>query len=313
MFTTPILFLVFNRPDTTGKVFEQIRNIKPSYLYLVADGPRNNIPGENILCEEVRNIVLSSIDWDCKVTTLLRDENRGCGKGVSEAITWFFDNVEEGIILEDDCLPDSSFFDYCKSLLSRYRDNELIMHIGASNFQFGKIRGEGDYYYSKLVHVWGWATWRRAWKKYEFDLNKASPINLTQYNQAFNYNNHFIDYYKNIFLQVAEKKIDTWDYQWLFAIIRNNALAICPNVNLVQNIGFGENATHTKEAIKWIDLNKSSSLNSVIEPKKIRIHHKADEFTLKNIMNIGMNNKNRILSKLKSIYEIGKGRLRYII
>ena len=311
MFNTPILFLVFNRPDTTVRVFEQIRKIKPAYLYVAADGPRESKPVEKDICDKVRSVVLSQIDWKCEIKTLFRDENLGCGKAVSEAITWFFENVEEGIILEDDCLPDLSFFHYCEVMLNRYRDNKTVMHVGGDNFQFGRRRGKGDYYFSTLGHVWGWATWRRAWIKYQFDVSKAEPIKEQSYKHAFNNNTLFIDYYKDIFCKIANQSIDTWDYQWMYTLIKNDALSICPNVNLVQNIGFGKDATHTSQETEWNRKNISCPLNSFRAPAVLEINYKADEFLLRDIFGLGkyrrrvsVNSIRTILQKIRIILRI---------
>jgi hypothetical protein len=304
---TPVLFLIFNRPDTTIQVFEQIRKMKPAFLYLAADGPRKDKRGEKETCNKVREIVLSNIDWECELKTLLRDENLGCGKAVSEAITWFFEHVEEGIILEDDCLPDLSFFKYCEVMLDRHRDDENIMHVGGNNFQFGKKRDKGDYYFSSLSHIWGWATWRNSWKKYEFDLTKTDFISEQSFRRAFNNNQLIIDFYNDVFNCVANNLIDTWDYQWMYTLIKNNGLAICPNVNLVQNIGFGNDATHTLQQTNWNSKNIALPLKSFIAPCEKIINYEADKFVLQEILGIGKKNKQMkfysFLHKLKKIVQ----------
>jgi hypothetical protein len=284
-FETPILFLVFNRPDKTKVVFEAIRNIKPTKLFVAADGPRHNIADELEKCEKVRAIA-TSIDWECELNTLFRDENLGCGKAVCESITWFFENVEEGIILEDDCLPDASFFSFCSILLNRYRMEKRIMHIGGTNLQFGTIRGNGDYYYSIICHVWGWATWRRAWNNYEFLLNNSKNISDDTFNEVFNFNQTFIKYYKDIFNKMCNSEIDTWDYQWFYSIILHKGLSICPNVNLVKNLGFGEDATHTLYENEWNTMNVARSINSFNQPSTIEIDFNADAFTIQEVMGI---------------------------
>ncbi len=162
MFQTPILFLIFNRPDTTKRVFESISRVKPTKLYIAADGARKNKVGEVLLCQETRNII-ELIDWECEIKTLFRTENLGCKIAVSSAIDWFFENEEQGIILEDDCLPHPSFFGYCETLLNYYKDDLRIGHIGGDNFQKGKKRGEGSYYFSQYYFIWGWAIWKLAW------------------------------------------------------------------------------------------------------------------------------------------------------
>lgn len=285
-FKVPILFLVFNRPQTTIKVFEKIREIKPSFLYVAADGPRKDKPREKEICEQVRNIVLSNVDWECDVKTLFREENLGCGEAVSGAIDWFFKNVEEGIILEDDCLPNKSFFKYCEVMLNRYSNDNKVMHISGNNFQFGTKRGNGNYYYSILVHIWGWASWRRAWQYYQFDLRKARPISNESYNLAFNQNKLYTKYYDDLFLNLRQHPIDSWDYQWQNAIIGTNGLAICPNVNLVQNIGFGKDATHTLNETEWNSLNITHQLESFHSPNEMKIFYEADEFVLQEILGL---------------------------
>ncbi|MDR2885158.1 MAG: glycosyltransferase family 2 protein [Rikenellaceae bacterium] len=243
MFETPILFLVFNRVDTTRRVFNAIREQKPRYLYLAADGPRKDREGEAEKCRQVREIV-GQVDWDCEVKTLFRDENLGCGKAVSTAITWFFDQVEQGIVLEDDCLPHPDFFPYCEQLLERYKDDPTVMFIAGGNYQNGVRWGDASYYFSAITHVWGWAGWRTTWEKYDYDLNKFPA---RSYRKAFG--KYFPDrsvrrYWNHVFKQMRQKRIDTWDYQLGFSIIRNHELTIIPNSNLICNIGLGPDATH---------------------------------------------------------------------
>src|SRR6187402_3370357 len=154
-FDVPILFLVFNRPETTVRVFEKIREIKPQRLFVAADGPREGKEGEKEKCQAVRDLILKNIDWPCEVKTLLRDQNLGCGKAVSSGITWFFEQVDEGIILEDDTLPAISFYNFCKLLLNKYRNEQKIKMISGINFQDGIRRGDASYYFTRLCHIWG--------------------------------------------------------------------------------------------------------------------------------------------------------------
>lgn len=244
MCTTPaILFLVFNRPEETKMVFDRIRQVKPKQLFIAADGPRHHKPGEEELCRQVREIV-AEIDWDCEVKTLYREQNLGCGKNVSAAISWFFSQVEEGIILEDDCLPHPDFFTYCAELLERYRYDKRIAMVCGHN-PLTEWPTAHPYIFSKIGAIWGWASWKRAWDFYDYELEK--------YEQALNE-----DWLGNVFCNEREKlhrlnvldqvktgKNDTWDYQWTFARVINSALSIIPGRNLVQNIGFSVTATHT--------------------------------------------------------------------
>lgn len=246
---TAVLFLVFNRPDTTKQVFEAIRKAKPPRLYVAADGPRTDKSGEAEKVEQVRRIE-TIVDWDCEVKTLFREENLGCGKAVSSAITWFFENEEEGIILEDDCLPSQSFFWFCEELLERYRDDMRVMVVSGDNFQFGKRRTDYSYYFSRYNHCWGWASWRRAWRYYDKDIENWPFIRFNGYLFDILQDKRTAKYWAQIFETVYRGKIDTWDYQWTFSCWIQNGLTILPNVNLVSNIGFGEDGTHTKAANK---------------------------------------------------------------
>ena len=185
---------------------------------------------------------MSNIDWECEVKTLFREENLGCKYAVSGAIDWFFANEEMGIILEDDCLPSKSFFWFCEGLLEKYKDDMSVWHIGGSNFQNGIKRGEGDYYFSKYNLIWGWASWANRWKKYDVELSNIQ--NITFLEKTF-IDKNVVKYWTIPFNDMKAKKIDTWDYQWTFCMWNNDSLAILPNTNMISNIGFGEDATHT--------------------------------------------------------------------
>ncbi len=308
-FSTPILFLVFNRPDTTKQVFEAIRKAKPTKLFVAADGPRLDKEGENEKCEEVRKIA-TQIDWDCELTTLFREENFGCGKSVSEAITWFFEHVEEGIILEDDCLPAESFFNYCTELLHKYRNDEKIMHIGGSNFQNGIKRGGGDYYFSSIPHIWGWATWKRAWDKYDFTLNGYYDNDCLEMLNNLYRKNHIINYWINIFNAMSKGMIDTWDYQWHYTLLENNGMSISPNINLVSNIGFGIDATHTIEKNKLVSDLPIFEITNLKHPVKIIVSTIADDYTYKHIYGIvkpkNWYDKLYISNKIKKVLSLTK-------
>lgn len=244
-FSTPILFLIFNRPDTTEQVFAKIKEIKPKYLFVAADGPRTNKDGEKELCEQTRKTVINAIDWECEVKTLLRDENLGCGLAVSSAITWFFDNVEEGIILEDDTLPSMSFFSYCEEMLNKYKHDSRILHISGSSYINPNLINE-SYYFTRLPFIWGWATWRRAWVLYKFDTKYYPFSYKKQILQNVFSNQDIVEYWSRILERFhLLPKSFTWDYQWFLSIWENEGVVIQPQKNLVKNIGFGEGATHT--------------------------------------------------------------------
>lgn len=237
-FDVPILFLIFNRPDNTQQVFNQIRKIKPKKIFIAADGPRKNIFDDIRNCRFSRNII-NQIDWDCEIKVLFRKENLGCGKAVSSAITWFFENVEEGIILEDDCVPDLSFFNYCKLMLNKYRDEQKIMAVCGTNYFFNEIKIEEDYFYSRYPSVWGWATWKRAWENYDFNMNEWRQSRQNQIRKLYNIfkNSQIIDFWVENFDLLVSGKIDTWDFQWCYACLFNNGLAVTSINNLISNIG----------------------------------------------------------------------------
>jgi acetyltransferase-like isoleucine patch superfamily enzyme len=257
MFDTPILYLIFNRLDLTETTFPCICKIKPKKLFIAADGPRINNSNDENACNLVREYVLSKIDWDCEVQTLFREKNLGCGKAVSSAITWFFDQIDYGIILEDDCVPNQSFFKFCEELLNKYKFDDKIMHISGNSFLSTYI-GTNSYYFSKLPFIWGWATWKRAWNKYNFMYHHLSNIERNEIIDKNFENSIIADYWKITFEKHLIENINmTWDYQWFFSIWKNNGLVILPKFNLVTNIGFGRDATHTN-----IDYNNLSNYTS---------------------------------------------------
>lgn len=247
IFRTPVALIIFNRPDSTKRVFEAIRRIKPPKLFVIADGPRADRPDDKEKCAETR-LIIDSIDWDCEVFKNYSDINLGCGVRPATGITWVFEQVEEAIILEDDCLPHPSFFDFCQELLEKYRYDERIMHISGDNFQFGRRQEKYSYYFSRYNHIWGWATWRRSWANYDYDMKLWPEIKKTGFLENIfekksyslfwqtTFDNAYKDFNKNY-----------WDYQWTFACWIQNGLSIIPNVNLVSNIGFNSAATHTKD------------------------------------------------------------------
>jgi len=272
MFDTPVLFLVFNRLETTKQVFEMIRKVAPQKLYLASDGPRDNRVGEKEKVEEVRNYVLKSMDWNCEVKTLFREENLGCGKAVSEAVTWFFESEEMGIILEDDCLPSLSFFFYCKELLEYYKENTGIYHIAGYN-PLIYTKTPYSYYFTRIQHCWGWASWRRAWSHYSFDIKELNSfIKKKAINKIFARNADRY-YWINIFKKMESHEIDTWDYQWTYSIFNNNGICINPAKNLISNIGFNSDGTHTINADSSYNNQQRFETEVMLHPIEIEINN----------------------------------------
>jgi hypothetical protein len=270
-FNIPVLFLIFNRLDTAKQVFEAIRTTAPSRLYIASDGHRENKANEREKVESVRKYVLESIDWDCEVKTLFRENNLGCGKAVSEAITWFFKNEEMGIILEDDCLPSMSFFPYCKELLEKYKDNEQIYYITGFN-PLTNTQLPYSYYFARIIHFWGWASWRRAWNHYSFNI--ADLDNFITQKKIHRIFNRKADrkYWLDIFKIMERHGIDTWDYQWMYNIQNNNGICIIPVKNLITNIGFGADATHTIADDPHLNNQDRFEINQIKHPEKAVIN-----------------------------------------
>jgi hypothetical protein len=242
-FETPILFLVFNRPDLTRQVFRTIRNQKPARLYIAADGPRLHKSGEEELCAETRSVI-EEVDWDCDVRKLYRKENLGCGRAVNEAITWFFEQESEGIILEDDCLPDASFYPFCREMLERFRDTENVGSISGNNFLPPGMRVVAPYGFSKYAQIWGWATWARFWKGYDFELS-GEEEEWKEIIHRVNPIEYHARYWVEVFRAMKSGLLDTWDYQVIFSAWKNGFVHIYPSRNLISNLGYGETATHT--------------------------------------------------------------------
>lgn len=271
---TPVLFLVFNRPETTAQVFEAIRQAKPPRLYVAADGPRPNHEVEADLVAQVRKIA-TEVDWSCEVKTLFRNENLGCKYAVSGGISWFFEQEEQGIILEDDCLPSKSFFWFCEELLERYAKDERIFIISGYNKQQEWHPNHHDYFFSNLGGIWGWATWRRAWVHYDSEMKSLDEFaKLGFFESTLGYKlgnlrrNQLVEAKK----QIKSGKIDTWDYQWGYSRTINKGLACVPSISLIQNIGFNDQATHTKKTKEHViaqDIEFPLKINEVVTPDNL--------------------------------------------
>jgi hypothetical protein len=241
-----ILFLTFNRLETTKRVFKVIRDIKPAKLYVASDGARKNKEGESETVQQVRNYVLHNIDWKCDIKTLFRQENLGCKYAVFSAMKWFFENEEMGIILEDDCLPNHSFFWYCEELLEKYKDEHRIGMISGRNDLDGYKESSGhSYFFSSRGLIWGWATWRRVFDTFDVELGTTkSPVKVWDLAKSSTSIIEFL-YRRRHLQQIRSQEINTWDYSWNLNLLLKQQLSIIPVHNMVKNIGFDENATHT--------------------------------------------------------------------
>lgn len=283
---TPVLFIIFNRPDKTQRVLEGIKLYQPNRLYIAADGPRQRVASDIENCKQTREII-KAIDWPCEVKTLFREENLGCDVSIPDAIHWFFEHETSGIILEDDCLPNLDFFEFSNLLLEKYADDEKVMHISGSNFFKGKLMLPQSYFFSNIPLCWGWATWKRAWKSFDYDLiykvDESWPDKILL-------NRIYHSYQRNILKSMLgyhiDKKALNWDYRWIFSIWNANGIAINPSKNFINNIGLGADATHftgdnhSRNVLADMPL---ESINKIIHPKTIEIN-KAAEILLQEIL-----------------------------
>ena len=290
--STPIAFIIFNRPDTTERVFAEIAKMKPMKLLVVADGPRANRQGEAEKVAATRAII-QGLDWECEVLTNFSDINLGCKRRVSTGLDWVFNQVEEAIILEDDCIPDPSFFQFCQEMLDLYREDKRVGMISGDNFH--AIDRPCSYYFSKYFHIWGWATWRDRWAlNYDVDMktwpklkNSTELISMMGSSQPHNF-------WSKTFQKVFDGEIDTWDYQWVYANWVSNRVSIMPSQNLITNIGFGADATHTKNKSPFANLQRYSLQFPLSHPKKMELDQESQKLTEKSQFNTSL------LSKIKN-------------
>lgn len=278
MLSTPVLFLTYKRFETTVQVFEAIRRARPKHLYFASNAPDPRKPDDHEKVARVRAL-LDTVDWDCTIHRLFRDEHLPVKISIPTAIDWFFEQEEEGIILEDDCLPSPDFFRFVEELLPYYRTKENVMCIGGSNFHDDQSLHRESYYFSRLVNIWGWATWRRAWEKYDVNMSKWPAYRNTNWIGRIFTGIIKRKYWKRIFDMVYNGAIATWDYQWVFSVWDNNGYCIIPARNLISNIGFGADATFTKN-VENADANRPHELLQfpLTHPVSVKQDLAADEY-----------------------------------
>lgn len=303
MYSVPILLNIFNRPESTQKVLSVIREIQPTTLYVHADGPRTDKLDESVICTKCRELIKSMVDWDCDLHIWYEDTNKGCGKGPAEAITWFFQNVEYGIILEDDCVPNYDFFLFMEDMLLRYKDETKITSVAGSNFQDGHKRGDASYYFSQYNRIWGWATWKRVWSQYDYYMSDATTESIETV--LYNCFSRKCDrqYWSAVLKTVLSNRMnDTcWDYQFMFLQWRLGGLTVTPNCNLVSNIGDGPDATHTAWENNPNLNRKVDKLYPIHYPKIVKVDVKADNYYMDNYILYRKNLLQRFVRKVRKI------------
>jgi hypothetical protein len=277
---TPVVSIIFNRPDTTKEVLDRIIRAKPPVLFVIADGPRKNVSTDREKCSETRSL-FETDKIDFPVVKNYSDTNLGCAERLISGLNWVFEKVDRAIILEDDCVPDLSFFRYCDELLLKYENDPRIMTISGGNFQFGRKRTNYSYYFSMYPHIWGWATWKRAWDRYDKDIKLWPEIKRSGLFKDLFPDKASAFYWNRIFDQVSEGMIQTWDYQWAFSCWMNHSLAIIPRINLVSNIGFGKDATLSKKKDNYSNIPSEKMEFPLKHPPFMVRNVQADRFTEK--------------------------------
>ena len=239
-----VTFIIFRRPDATEKVFEAIRKVKPRKLLVIADGPRGSRIGEAENCAAAR-MVIDRVDWDCEVYKNYSDVNLGCAKRVSSGLDWAFNLVEETIVLEDDCIPHPTFFQYCSELLKYYKYDERIMSVCGLSVPSSFRRDDFSYCFSLYQRCWGWATWKRAWQYYDHDMALWPQVLENKLLAGLFSVRAIENFWNRKFQEVYDNEIDSWAYRWMLSCWLQSGMSILPEVNLISNIGFTAEATHT--------------------------------------------------------------------
>jgi hypothetical protein len=297
---TPVAFFVFNRPSTTRRVFEVIARAQPAKLLLIADGPRQHREGEAEACRQVREIV-ARVDWPCEIFRNFSESNLGCQERMISGLSWVFSSVEEAIILEDDCLPDVSFFYFCQELLERYRGDGRIAYISGDYLVGQSLRPADSYYFSQIGGIWGWATWKSEWQRYDRHLSDWPKLREQQMLQQIFDEPKVVKFWTRLFDAIYEKKgPDTWDYQWLYTNLKNNSLTVVPSTNLVANIGFGRGATHTTEADSRFMLPASTMKFPLKHPSSFVPSRSLDRRRIQDML--PQSKLQRIFKKVRSLY-----------
>jgi hypothetical protein len=242
----PVAFLIFNRPAFTAQVFEAIARARPPRLLVVADGPRPTHPDDSWLCAQAR-AVIDQVDWPCEVLTDYSEVNLGCKLRIASGLDWVFSQAEEAIVLEDDTLPDPSFFTFCEELLERYRDDRRVHMVSGCNAIAARRFTPDSYYFSRLPQIWGWASWARAWETYDLDMRAWPGLRESDWLTSRLGGQTEAEIARTIFNLTYDGRVPTWDFQWAFAALAHDALSIRPSVNLVRNIGFGSEGTHERD------------------------------------------------------------------
>lgn len=306
MLRTPVALILFNRPEMTGRVMREIAKARPARLFLIGDGPRPHRPEDAEKCAAARAAAEDLVDWDCEVLTNYSESNLGCGRRPATGIDWLFEHAEQAIIFEDDCVPHPTFFPFCDELLERYEDDQRVFQIAGNKLQFGSRRGSNSYFFS--VHNicnGGWATWRRAWRHYDYAVKLWPTLRSSSWlTNALGDDQRALQSWREKFDEAYEKsqEVDFWDYQWTFACWAQKGLTAIPNSQLLSNIGYGEEATHTTWAgDRWANLPTAAMTFPLRHPEEVYPHAEADRFFVKNILPVWPPRRSRLRQIVSSV------------
>lgn len=299
---TPVAFIIFNRPEQTAKVFAAIKAAQPEKLFVMADGPRSSVTSDRDHCAATRAIV-DLVDWPCEVVRRFADLNLGLRRNVSEGLDWVFAQTDRAIILEDDCLPDATFFPFCEELLERYAPDRHVAAISGTNLDpaHNIPPNDASYYFSRFCHIWGWATWRRAWQMCDHEMKEWPALRLTNWLKQKNktagaqnfWRRHFDDSYTH-----NRDGLSTWDVPWLFSCWRHEMLSIVPRTNLVANLGFGAGAAHTKSETRATNVPVTPMRFPLRHPSAVAMNAAADRHIQENFFE-GITPMQRLYWKLR--------------
>ena len=298
---TPVALIIFNRAEATAHTAEVIAQARPPKVFVFADGPRANHPEDAEKCAATR-AVIDRLSWPCEVVKRYSDANLGCGVGPTTGLNWVFEQTDRAIILEDDCVAHPSFFGYCDELLEKFRDDERVMQIAGSNFQCGHQRGEYSYFFSKFKICWGWATWRRAWRHMDMSVKLWPRLRESTWLLELTGDSRVAQHWAEQFERAYQACgiVDYWDYQWLFATWVQNGLCVMPNVNMISNIGFNEEATHTTwTESRWARLPLQQMMFPLLHPPFVMRDREADEYFIQQVVAAELAAKETFLQRVQ--------------
>lgn len=272
--STAVAIFIYKRPENLEAIISVLKEFHPARILLIADGPKNK--SEALVVKNTREKIESLIDWPCQVYKNYSLVNMGLKERFKTGIDWVFNHCDKAIFIEDDCIPNYTFFEFCTELLEKYIDDKRVMTISGNNFEFGKGKSKDSYHFSQYPHVWGWATWKRAWADYDSDISDWPSLRNTPWLRIVLGGFIISKFWKYIFDRLYASKINTWDYQLAYASWKTGSLHIVPSINLVSNVGYGRESTNIKHKNKTLYVPARPIHFPLIHPKQIIANKEAD-------------------------------------